>query len=418
VDLDRLFREESGRILASLIRLVGDFDRAEEAMQEAFAVAAERWPAEGEPARPRSWIIGTARHKALDRLRRERIFASKAPLLVETGARVSDASGAEAPDELPDDRLRLVFTCSHPALPLEARVALTLHTLGGLTTEEIARAFVVPQPTMAQRLVRAKRKIRDAGIPYRVPSRAELPERLEGVLATLYLVFNEGYAATAGDSLVRRDLSVEAIRLARLVVELLPGAREARGLLALMLLTDSRRDARTDARGDLVLLEEQDRRRWDSAAIAEGLALLPGALSGAPPGPYAVEAAIAALHARAASAAETDWRQIAALYGTLQRVRPSPVVALNRAVAVAMAAGPEAGLPLVEELEREGALAGYHLLSAAKADLLRRLGRHAEAAASYREALVLAGNGPERRFLSRRLEEAERAASSAPIAAP
>jgi RNA polymerase sigma-70 factor (ECF subfamily) len=271
---------------------------------------------------------------------------------------------------------------------------------------------------MAQRLVRAKRKIRDAGIPYRVPERSELPERLDGVLATLYLIFNEGYSATSGDALVRRELSAEAIRLARLVVELLPGEREARGLLALMLLTDARRDARVDAHGDLVLLEDQDRLLWDRAAIAEGLSLLPGALAGNPPGPYAVEAAIAALHARASTSSATDWRQIAALYGTLHRFRPSPVVALNRAVAVAMSAGPEAGLPLVEELERSGALAGYHLLPAAKADLLRRLGRHAEAAGSYREALALAGNRPEKRFLSRRLDEAERAASSAAAAAP
>jgi RNA polymerase sigma-70 factor (ECF subfamily) len=414
VDLERLFREESGRIRASLIRLVGDFDRAEEAMQEAFALAAERWPVEGAPASPRAWIVGTGRHKALDRLRRERTFADKAALLRRDEA---VAPEAEAPDELPDDRLRLLFTCSHPALSLEARVALTLHTLGGLATPEIARAFLVPEATLAQRLVRAKRKIRDAGIAYRVPTREELPERLDAVLATLYLVFNEGYAATAGEALVRRELSAEAIRLARVLVELLPGEREARGLLALLLLTDARRRARVDGKGDLVLLEEQDRSLWDRAEIDEGLALVPGALAGAPAGPYAVEAAIAALHARAASPERTDWRQIAALYGTLLRLRPSPVVALNRAVAVAMSAGPEAGLPLVEELERSGALAGYHLLPAAKADLLRRLGRHSEAAESYREALDLAGTAPERRFLSRRLEEA-RAASSAPIAAP
>ena len=418
MDLDRLFREESGRILGSVIRLVGDFDRAEEAMQEAFAVAVERWPMEAVPANPRSWIVGTARHKALDRLRRERIFAAKAPLLREEEAVGEKNSSFDASDELPDDRLRLLFTCCHPALALEAQVALTLHTLGGLTTEEVARAFLVPVPTIAQRLVRAKRKIRDAGIAYRIPAREDLPERVEGVLATLYLVFNEGYAATAGDALVRRKLSSESIRLARLVVELLPGEREARGLLALLLLTDARRDARVDAGGDLVLLEDQDRRRWDHAKIAEGLALLPGALSGSPPGPYAVEAALAALHARAATPNETDWRQIAALYDTLQRVRPSPVVALTRAVAVAMSEGPEAGLPLVEELERSGALAGYHLLHAAKADLLRRLGRHAEAAASYREALALAGNEPDRRFLSRRLEDAERAAGSEPLASP
>ena len=413
MDLERLYREESGRILASLIRLVGDFDRAEEAMQEAFAVAAERWPVDGVPENPRAWLVGTGRHKALDRLRRERIFADKAAWIRREEAVPPDV---REPDELPDDRLRLLYTCCHPALALEARVALTLHTLGGLTTPEVARAFLVPEPTLAQRLVRAKRKIRDAGIPYRIPSRAELPERLAGILATLYLVFNEGYAATSGEALVRRDLSAEAIRLARLVVELLPDEREARGLLALLLLTDARREARVDAHGDLVLLEDQDRSRWDRAAIAEGLALLPGALAG-PPGPYAVEAAIAALHARAAAAAATDWRQIAALYATLLRLRPSPVVALNRAVAVAMAAGPEEGLPLVEEIERSGELAGYHLLPAAKADLLRRLGRHAEAAASYRDALALAGTEPERRFLSRRLDEAL-AVSSAPIAAP
>ncbi len=415
VDLDRLFREESGRILASLIRLVGDFDRAEEAMQEAFTLAAERWPVDGVPASPRAWIVGTARHKALDRLRRERIFAGKAASLRPAEAVLP---AADAPDELEEDPLRLLFTCSHPALTLEARVALTLHTLGGLSTPEIARAFLVPEATLAQRLVRAKRKIRDAGIPYRVPSREELPERLDGVLATLYLVFNEGHAATSGEALVRRDLSAEAIRLARLLVRLLPGEREARGLLALMLLTDARRDARVDVHGDLVLLEDQDRSLWDRAAIAEGLALLPGALAGSPPGAYAIEAAVAALHARAARPEDTDWRQIAALYGTLLRVRPSPVVALNRAVAVAMAAGAEEALPLVEALERSGALDGYHLLPAAKADLLRRLGRHAEAAASYREALARAGNAPERRFLSRRLEEAERAASSTAVAAP
>jgi RNA polymerase sigma-70 factor (ECF subfamily) len=410
MDLDRLFREESGRILASLIRLIGDFDRAEEAMQEAFSVAAERWPIEGVPANPRSWIVGTARHKALDRLRREKTFAAKVSLLGGEEAMDDPSRADEAPEELPDDRLRLVFTCCHPALALEAQVALTLHTLGGLTTPEIARAFLVPVPTIAQRLVRAKRKIRDAGIAYRVPSREELPERVEGVLATLYLIFNEGYAATAGDALVRSHLSAEAIRLARFVAELLPEEREARGLLALMLLTDSRRAARVDAQGDLVLLEDQDRSLWDRAAIDEGLALVPGALAG-PSGPYSVEAAIAAVHAKAASPSETDWRQIAALYRALHAVRPTPVVALNRAAAVAMAEGPEAGLPLVEELVRSGALGDYHLLHAAKADLLRRLGRHAEAAASYRTALALAGNEPERRFLTRRLADADRAAA-------
>jgi RNA polymerase sigma-70 factor, ECF subfamily len=280
--IDTLFRQEGGRILASIIRLVGDFDRAEDAMQEAFAVAAERWPVEGVPGNPRAWIIGTARHKALDRLRRDRLFAGKAHLLA--GEEPAPAAEVDA-TELPDDPLRLLFTCSHPALALEARVALTLHTLLGLTTAEIARAFLVPLPAMAQRLVRAKRKIRDAGIPYRVPAREELSERLEGVLATLYLVFNEGYAATSGETLVRRELSAEAIRLARLLVELLPAENDAKGLLALMLLTDARREARIDARGDLVLLEDQDRTAWDGAEIGEGLALVPAALSGRSPGP-------------------------------------------------------------------------------------------------------------------------------------
>ncbi len=415
MDLDRFFREERGRILASLIRLLGDFDRAEEAMQDAFAIAAETWPRQGIPASPRAWIVGIARHKALDRLRRERIFAAKAPLLREEE---TVGSAADAADELPDDRLRLVFTCCHPALALEAQIALTLHTLGGLTTEELARAFLVPVPTMAQRLVRAKRKIRDAAIPYRIPARDELPERIDGVLATLYLIFNEGYAASSGEALVRRDLSAEAIRLARVLAELLPEELEPRGLLALMLLADARREARVDRNADLVLLEDQDRSKWDRAEIEEGLALVPSALTGRPPGPYALEAAIAALHARAPRAADTDWRQIAAIYAVLESVRPSPVVALNRAVAVAMEEGPQAGLSLVGEIERSGALDGYYLLPAAKADLLRRLGRHAEAATAYRKALELVSTAPERRFLARRLDEVTRAAASGPAAAP
>ncbi|MFI5119618.1 MAG: RNA polymerase sigma factor [Thermoanaerobaculia bacterium] len=416
MDLERLFREERGRILASLIRLLGDFDRAEEAMQEAFTVAAERWPGEGLPGSPGAWIVGTARHKALDRLRRERILAAKAPLLREDEA---VDSATDAPDELPDDRLRLVFTCCHPALALDARVALTLHTLGGLTTEEIARAFLVPVATMAQRLVRAKRKIRDAAIPYRIPARDELQERLEGVLATLYLVFNEGYAATSGEDLVRRDLSAEAIRLARVLAELLPGEPEARGLLALMLLTDARREARVDGNGDLVLLEDQDRSRWNRAAIEEGLGLVSSTLTGRPRGPYALEAAIAAVHGRAQRPAETNWQEIAAIYASLQRLRASPVVALNRAVAVAMTEGPEAGLSLVREIERSGALEGYRLLPAAKADFLRRLGRYAEAATAYRKALELVSTTPERRFLSRRLGDVEAlVAPSGPAAAP
>jgi len=410
IDLGRLYRAEWGRLLAALIRSFGDFDLAEEALQEAFAAAAAEWTAAA-PENARGWLYATARHRALDRLRRERILTGKLAEL----ARESDGDPPAADSALdltvPDERLRLIFTCCHPALPLEAQVALTLRTVGGLTTEEIARAFLLPSVAMAQRLVRAKAKIREAGIPYADPSQADLSARTEAVMTVLYLIFNEGYAAAQGEALVRRELCAEAIRLARLLCALLrPPPSEALALLALMLLVDSRRDARTDAAGDLILLADQDRARWDRAAIAEGIDLVVRALRFGAAGPYGLEAAIAAVHAEAAVAAETDWPQIAALYRRLQEVAPSPITALNRAVAVAMAEGPATGLPLVEELAE--ALGDYHLWHAARADLLRRLGRRAEAAASYRRAHALARNEPERRFLARRIAECDAATSA------
>ncbi|HSU75684.1 MAG TPA: RNA polymerase sigma factor, partial [Burkholderiales bacterium] len=393
-----IYRAESRRVFATLVRLLGDFDLAEEALHEAFRAALEQWPAEGVPANPRAWLVSTGRFKAIDAIRRRARFD---PLQEEHAESLAAEEPAER-EPIEDDRLRLVFTCCHPALAQDAQVALTLREICGLTTEEIARAFLTPPPTLAQRIVRAKNKIRDARIPYEVPAGAQLAERLDAVLRVIYLVFNEGYSASAGDSLTRADLSAEAIRLGRLLGDLLPEP-EAQGLLALMLLQESRRGARTTAAGDLVLLEDQDRSLWNRELIAEGVALVQGALASGRFGPYSLQAAIAALHAEAPAFAATDWSQIIGLYDVLARYDPSPVIELNRAVAVAMRDGPAEGLTVMDALLKRRELADYHLAHAARADLHRRLGRKAEARASYERALALARQEPERRFLERRL---------------
>ncbi len=401
----RAFREEWGQIVATLIGLTGDWDLAEECAQDAFAQALQRWPRDGIPRRPGAWLTTTARNRATDRLRREAVGAAKlreAAMLSVPDERGDDAAAGSG---IPDDRLRLMFTCCHPALAFESRVALTLRTLAGLTTAEIARAFLVSEDTMSKRLVRAKHKIRNAGIPFRIPPAHLLAERTASVLGVLYLLFNEGYAASAGADLLRQNLTVEAIRLARIVAQLMPDEPEASGLLALLLLHDARRAARINAAGELVPLEDQDRSRWDASEIKEGVQLLEAALRRGRPGPYQVQAAIAACYSTAPAAADTDWAQIAALYGQLSLMVPSAVVKLNRAVAVGMRDGPAAGLALVEQLEEAGELAGYHLLPATRADLLRRLGRTFEAAVAYREALELAPTDPERHYLTRRLTE-------------
>jgi RNA polymerase sigma-70 factor (ECF subfamily) len=408
--VEALYRSDWGRIVAALIGLVGDFDLAEESAQEAFAVAVDQWRVSGVPEFPRAWIIKTAQHKAIDRIRRQANFDQKLESYVHSGfVRTVEEPNYDT-GEIPDDRLRLIFTCCHPALALDAQVALTLRTLCGLDTDEIARAFLVPVPTMAQRLVRAKRKIRDAGIPYVVPETRHMAERLDAVLTVIYLVFNEGYVATRGGTLVRTDFCAEAIRLGRLVRALMSPAppAEATALVALMLLHDARRDSRLDSAGDLVVLEDQDRSRWNQQGIQEALPLIDEAFRAAP-GPLALQAAIAASHCLAPSAEDTDWRQILRLYDQLERLQPSPIISLNRAVAVAMVEGTAPALAVIDELAA-GDLANYHLLHAARADMLRRTGSSAEAAISYRRALELVTNDSERRFLERRLREVQEAA--------
>lgn len=400
--VESIYRAESRRVFATLVRLLGDFDLAEEALADAFRAALEQWPRDGVPANPRAWLVSTGRFKAIDGIRRRARFDS-----IEDHAEQADAIADESPapwdkEDIEDDRLRLVFTCCHPALAPDAQVALTLREVCGLTTEAIAHAFLTPAPTLAQRIVRAKAKIRDARIPYRVPAPAELPQRLDSVLRVIYLVFNEGYSASAGDALMRPDLSGEAIRLGRLLLELLPEP-EAIGLLALMLLTEARRAARTTPAGDLVLLADQDRSLWNRTLIDEGLTLVERALASRRFGPYTLQAAIAAVHAEAPTAEATDWAQIVGLYDVLARVEPSPIVELNRAVAVAMRDGAAAGLALVDAILARGDLAGYHLAHSARAEFLRRLGRPAEARAAYEQALALAKTEPERRFLRNRL---------------
>jgi RNA polymerase sigma-70 factor (ECF subfamily) len=409
LEIEKVYRADWGRIVATLIRLYGDFELAEEVAQEAFAAAVDQWRVSGIPEFPRAWVIQAARHKAVDRIRRRVRFAEKLEAIGPQKEPFVDEPDLDASD-IPDDRLRLIFTCCHPAIAHDAQVALTLRTLCGLETDEIARAFLVPSTTMAQRLVRAQRKIRDAGIPYAVPAVDEIPARLDAVLTVIYLIFNEGYAATRTDTLVRADLCNEAIRLARLVRALMPphSAPEATALLALMLLHDSRRDARLDDAGDLILLELQDRSLWNRAQIAEAIPLVEEAMRGGP-GPFSLQAAIAALHCQAAKPDATDWAQIVQLYGLLELLQPSPIVRLNRAVAVAMAEGPEQALRLIDSLVADGNLEDYHLLHAARADMLRRIGSTDEAAKSYLRALALVTNNSERRFLERRLREVQAA---------
>ena len=401
--VDGIYRSESRRVFATLIRLLGDFDVAEEALHDAFRAALEQWPQDGVPANPRAWLVSAGRFKAIDGMRRRARFDALDDHAEQVES-IADESATANTDDIEDDRLRLMFTCCHPALPPDAQVALTLREVCGLTTEEIASAFLTGAPTLAQRIVRAKTKIRDAKIPYQVPAPDDLPKRLDSLLRVIYLVFNEGYSASSGESLTRHDLSIEAIRLARLLFELLPEP-ETMGLLALMLLHESRRAARTSTSGYLVLLDEQDRARWNREMIAEGIALIERALPVRRPGPYCLQAAISAVHAEATSAAATDWREIVGLYDLLLQAEPSPVIALNRAVAVAMRDGPQAGLALVDAILAGGDLADYRLAHAARADLCRRLGKSTDARASYQRALALTRQEPERRFIERRLAE-------------